>query len=292
MRLYAVPRLRSNEFRVPLAGGKPCVVVNAAQEWDAVRRWRPSYLEKIVGDREVAVRETTGPPINIYQRAAEGGVIPFGEFLDWVLEVDADVSEKLDSHGDGQCDLGPAEIYQLVATLGFECSYYLDAGLGTLSATLLRDIRVPDWFSSGVRTITLWCGVFGTSCGLHCDLSPNCNVQVIGRKRFILFAPDQSPLLYPISGRTHCRFDPNLPDFDSFPSARRAIGWECTLEPGESLYIPVGWYHQTTIVSGWATNVNVFWRRPFPHGLATPGVWPHLLRRARALALARMGVVK
>ena len=206
--------------------------------------------------------------------------------MDWVLQVDKEVTVyRLD---EPEPDL--ADVWQLVEALGFQYSYYLNTAVAALSATLLNDIQVPHWFDTGARAINMWCGVLGTSCGLHCDLAPNCNVQIVGRKRFTLIAPDETNHLYRIKGRTHCRFDPHAPDFESFPLARRATQWECTLRPGEALYIPVGWYHQTTVTSGWAINVNMFWRRPFPHGLATPGAWPHLLRQAKALSLARLGV--
>jgi hypothetical protein len=287
MRPQAVPHVRAHDFRVPLTGGEPAVVVDAANEWPAVTLWRPGYLKGVAGHREVSVREIAGPPVNIFQKLVSGGITRFSEYLDWVLEVDEDVSKEL---GADQTGRGPLDVCRLVGTLGFDCSYYLNCRLDALSAALLDDIQVPNWFGTDVRSINLWCGVFGTSCGLHCDLVPNCNVQVTGRKSFTMFAPAETSLLYPIKGRTHCRFDPNSPDFDTFPLAREATRWDCILEPGEALYIPVGWYHQATVISGWATNVNVFWRRPFPHGLATPGVWPHLVRQARALSLARLGV--
>jgi hypothetical protein len=244
----------------------------------------------MAGDTDVVVREVAGPPVNIFQKVAEGGRIRFADYIDWVLEVDEDVSGNLGPHELDRRDPPLSEVYRLVDLLRFESSYYLNASLATVSATLLDDVHVPDWFATDIEAINLWCGVLGTSCGLHCDLTPNCNVQVIGRKRFALFAPEQTSRLYRTSGRTHCRFDPNAPDFDAFPLARRAVQWECTLQPGEALYIPVGWYHQTTVMSSWAVNVNVFWRRPFTHGLATPGAWPHLVRRAKALALARLRV--
>jgi hypothetical protein len=77
-------------------------------------------------------------------------------------------------------------------------------------------------------------------------------------------------------GSTQCRFDPLLPDFERFPLARQAAGLECTVRPGQSLYIPAGWYYQMTVVSGWALNVNFLWPRLFFHTLATPSLWEPL----------------
>jgi len=58
-------------------------------------------------------------------------------------------------------------------------------------------------------------------------------------------------------------FDPNKPDFEKYPRALGARGWECILERGETLYIPPGWYHQVTVLSPGAVNVNFWFGRMF-----------------------------
>lgn len=282
MRLRSVPRVRLSEFSPSRFGDRPAIVLDTASDWGALRSWGPDYLRSVAGEREVVVRETEGPPANIFQNLAEGGSIRFADYLDWVLETAADLGPIA---GDG-ADVG--EITRAVCASGFETSYYLDTKVAQLAPELLDDTPVPGWYPPPPVDMNFWCGVLGTSSGLHCDVTPNCNVQVIGRKHFRLFAPWQGRRVYRKGGVTHCRFDPNDPDYERFPRARRASGWECTLEPGEALYIPVGWYHQVTVVSPWAVNVNFFWRRPFPEGLAKPALWRFLLRRGRARLRARL----
>ncbi|MFC4531997.1 cupin-like domain-containing protein [Sphaerisporangium dianthi] len=283
MRLKPIPRVSRRDFRPARLAGGPLVVLDNTPGWRAFTRWHEGYLKSVAGDREVAVRETNGPPRNIFQNLAEGGRVPFGDYLDWVVETARDLEGLAGDHA------GVREVTRAVAGGGFEVSYYLDAKLGELSKTLVADAPAPDWYRSPPVDANLWCGVLGTSSGLHCDVTPNCNVQVIGRKHFILFPPSQSRRVYRIPRITHCRFDPNDPDFDRFPLARRASGRQCTLSPGESLYIPVGWYHQVTVVSAWALNVNFFWPRPFGQGIATPPLWRFLLRRGWARARRRHG---
>ncbi|HEX8110263.1 MAG TPA: cupin-like domain-containing protein [Kofleriaceae bacterium] len=276
MQLLPVPRLRTNEFRPSRWAGGPRVIVDNVRAWKALDRWQPDYLKSAVGDSEVSVREVNGPPRNVFQSLAAGGRISFSDYIDWVLATADDLLAVSTKYSEA------SDIAREVARSGLERSYYLDIKLAQLSKTLLDDTAVPAWYRTTPVDINFWCGVLGTSSGLHCDVTPNCNVQVAGSKHFILFPPSQSGLLYRIPKITHCRFDPNMPDFDRFPLARSASGWQCTLRPGESLYIPVGWYHQVTVVSGWAVNVNFFWPRPFPQGLATPPLWHFLLRRSWA----------
>jgi len=279
LKVTPVHRVDRSEFRVSRMAGEPRVVVGNVSDWGALHRWQPDYLKSVIGDCVVAVREAKGPPRNIFQNLAEGGRIPFDQYLDWVLATARDLDQIALKYDD------PGDITRAVCASGFDYSYYLDAKLGRLSETLLDDAPAPDWYRTEPLDTNLWCGVLGTSSGLHCDVTPNCNVQVIGTKHFTLFPPAQSRLIYQFRGGTHCLFDPNVPDFETFPLARDASGWECTLRPGESLYIPVGWYHQVTVTSSWALNVNFFWRRPFPQGLAIPVLWQFFLRRARAKAV-------
>jgi hypothetical protein len=278
MKLLEIPRIHESEFRTPLWGGEPRVVIDNVKNWKALQLWQPDYLKSVIGDHDISVRETNGPPRNIYQNLAEGGRVPFAQYLDWILETSS--AKDLQNIAEKYSEV--SDITRRVCESGFECSYYLDVELEKLSKKLLHDIEVPNWYKVTPVDVNFWCGILGTSSGLHSDITPNCNVQIRGHKHFILFSPAQSKLLYQNPGVTHCRFDPNLPDFDRFPLARKVLGWQCRLQEGESLYIPVGWFHQVTVTSGWALNVNFFWPRPFPHGLITPPLWRLLLLKSWA----------
>ena len=287
MDLTAVPRVPAGAFRAPRCGGAPRVVTGMAQHWQALRAWTPAYLKQVAGAQPVMVRETSGPPRNFYQNMGEGGRLPFADYLDWVVETanGSDLRAIAARHAD------VAAITRAVCASGFTCSYYLDVTLAQLSATLLAEVDIPAWYRASPVDIIFWCGILGTSSGLHFDLRPNCNVQVRGRKKFILFPPSQARAVYRIAGKTHCHFDPNLPDLRAYPRAAAAHGMQCELQPGEALYIPPGWFHQVTVMSPWAINVNFFWPRPFPQGLLTPVLWQQLLLRARArchVALRRL----
>ncbi|WP_405704625.1 cupin-like domain-containing protein [Streptomyces xanthophaeus] len=277
MDLHPVPRVPRGAFRPGLLlRDRPAIVPDCALHWPATKYWDSDYLRRAAGHRDVAVRETDGPPRNIFQHLGPGGRVQFGQYLEWVLETAEDLEDLV------RPGLDPGAVTKAVCDSRFERSYYLDAKLAALSPVLIQDAPAPDWFRSELVDTNFWCGVLGTSSGLHCDVTPNCNVQVIGEKSFFLFPPSQARSLYKLPRVTHCRFDPNVPDYDAFPRARRAVGFHSTLRPGESLYIPAGWYHQVTVMSSWAVNVNFFWRRPLMQTAARAELWPLLLRRYRA----------
>ena len=71
--------------------------------------------------------------------------------------------------------------------------------------------------------------------------------QVKGKKRFLLFSPDQFTSLYPYPvGHPHDRqsqVDLDAPNYQRFPKFRNINALEAILEPGDVLYVPTNWWH-------------------------------------------------
>jgi hypothetical protein len=78
-------------------------------------------------------------------------------------------------------------------------------------------------------------------------------MQLEGVKEYIAFPPSQDKLMYAGSGR----YDENIsainnvesPDLTRFPLFSQARGVRFTLHPGETLYVPAGWWHTARILS-------------------------------------------
>lgn len=121
------------------------------------------------------------------------------------------------------------------------------------SAPLLPP-QVPPrlWVGGSVKTQT------------HNDRDHNLACVIAGRRRFVLFPPEQVSNLYvgPLEAPPPLSLvDPEAPDFERFPkfgAALRAasVAW---LEPGDCLFIPKYWWHHVTSLDPFNGMVNYWW---------------------------------
>ncbi len=124
---------------------------------------------------------------------------------------------------------------------------------------------VPD---SGFRVSNLYIGPGQNKSLLHYDETHSLLMMLEGRKRFILFSPDQSDYMYPYSPFSlrallenrvvDSRIDCQSPDLESFPKLNRAKGVVGWLEEGQALFIPAGTWHFIE-AEGRNVSVNYFW---------------------------------
>ncbi|MEU5694797.1 cupin-like domain-containing protein [Actinosynnema sp. NPDC020468] len=135
-------------------------------------------------------------------------------------------------------------------------------------------------YRRSLNAANLWISHRGVFTQSHFDELENFNIALEGRKRFVL-APPGSHEYYPRSivrgfGDKSQAFDFDNVDRARFPklAAKLAQRRELVLEPGQMLYLPLGWWHQAESLEEMNINVN-FWlrdrkilRRPYVLGVA------------------------
>ncbi|MFW9270485.1 cupin-like domain-containing protein [Pseudomonas sp. NR3] len=136
-------------------------------------------------------------------------------------------------------------------------------GNNILPAQLMELIKYPPYFDASLFIPPrIWIGPKGTLTPLHRDDTDNLFAQVWGQKTFTLAAPHHREALgtwstAPQGGLDGCDFNPDAPDYARFPSARDVTFLRATLEAGDLLFLPEGWFHQVESVS---TSLSVnFW---------------------------------
>ena len=120
---------------------------------------------------------------------------------------------------------------------------------------------------------------------IHHDPEHNLACVIAGRRRFVLFPPEQVVNLYigPIENPPPLSLvDLEAPDLERFPRFAAALATAMTgeLEPGEALFIPRHWWHHVTSLAPYNAMVNYWW------GAYAPGLEnPHDCFLAALLAL-------
>jgi hypothetical protein len=86
--------------------------------------------------------------------------------------------------------------------------------------------------------------------GLHRDPEARLLVQLIGRKRFLLYSPAESGNVYPSFAYDYyqpCWVNPVAPRYDAHPKYASAHSCELELSEGEAMILPDGWFHAAFI---------------------------------------------
>ncbi len=92
----------------------------------------------------------------------------------------------------------------------------------------------------------------GSTVTLHydVDLSHVFLNQLHGRKRVILIPPQFSKAIYQHPFTVASYVDLDNPDYDKFPALKNVWGYQCVVNPGETLFMPSGHWHFIEYMDG------------------------------------------
>jgi len=121
-------------------------------------------------------------------------------------------------------------------------------------------------FESNLPTVSIWIGN-RTIATAHFDFSNNIACSLVGRRRFLLFPPDQAANLYPgpfhltPGGQVVSMVDFRNPELDRYPRFRDAIAAAevAELEPGDALFYPAMWWHHVEALEPFNVMINYWW---------------------------------
>ena len=145
----------------------------------------------------------------------------------------------------------------------------------------------PNPFVPSETPARLWIGNRVTVAP-HFDVADNLACVTAGRRRFILFPPEQTANLYPGPMDITPASVPismvslDEPEFDRFPRYREALdaAFVADLEPGDAVYIPYLWWHGVQSLSSFNILTNYWWNRD---GAEAPHPYTPLLHLTYAL---------
>lgn len=240
--------LDPDEFREQYyARNVPVKILDMIGHWPAMDKWNPAYF-----------------------RAAYGG-----EIVEVVAGRNSDPKYEvnLDSH---RRQMRLADFIDAVVSGGAGNDSYLVANNHFFERPgltgVLDDIGPLDGYlrqKDRARLTYLWMGPGGTITQLHHDTMNILFCQIYGSKSIRLIHPDESPWLYNEVG-VYSEVDLDNPDWQRYPLFRHVSPVEVVVNPGDILFVPVGWWHYVrslgTSISVSTTNFvfanDYHWRHP------------------------------
>lgn len=233
-RIERIERPSYEEFRDRhLEPRVPVLITGALAEWPALRRWSFEHVGTAIGDR------------TIHPVIARNGR--------WSVDLREGMrTEEMDF-----------ATYRAEMESG-EVRHYLRLPLeGEFDDLLADEYETPVYCRKRIfMKKNLWVGSAGVSSGLHYDMMHNVVGQIVGRRRAVLFAPEEGSNLYAYPLRSlswhHSPVRVEDPDLDRYPNFTKARRMEVEIEAGELLFIPKGWWHHFATVEN-AIAINFFW---------------------------------
>jgi ribosomal protein L16 Arg81 hydroxylase len=204
-------------------GSRPVVLQGLADDWPALRRWSPQDLKERFGRHEVEIQVgRDNDPNYEVNKLSLRQTMRLADFVDKVMTG------------------GPTNDYYMTANNELLRSPEF--------APLLADIgTLPDFCdrSQLVLLSSFWFGPAGTVTPLHHDTVMLFHTQIVGRKRWRFVSPLDTPRVYNFNG-VFSPVDVDNPDLGRYPLWAQVKMLEVVVEPGETVFLPLGWWHQVT----------------------------------------------
>ncbi|MCP2729137.1 cupin-like domain-containing protein [Limnofasciculus baicalensis] len=199
----------------------PLIITDMMGDWQAMSSWCPEFIKENYGNCLVQVQTNRNSDPN--------------------YEINTETHKKT---------IELREYVDMVVNGGDTNDYYMVANNGNLDREdfkgLLNDIQMFPEFIDPLKSkqrVFFWFGPAGTITPLHHDTMNIFMAHIYGRKRWRLISPAYTPLVYNNIG-VFSEIDLENPDDEKYPLFKDVRVIETVLEPGEVIFVPVGWWHQ------------------------------------------------
>ncbi|MEO0453160.1 MAG: cupin-like domain-containing protein [Verrucomicrobiota bacterium] len=206
----------------------PVVLKELASEWPATKKWTPEFWQEKHGDKEVPVYDASfAKPGDKYMSSVNR--MPLKDYVSEVVSTERDLRMFL---------------YNIMGK----------------APELYDDVILPDLADGfSKQFVFMFFGCKGSVTPIHIDIDMShvFHTQFHGEKRCLLFSPEQNKNLYRHPYTVRSYVDPANPDYEKYPRLKEAEGYEVILKPGETLFIPCGWWHHMIYIEGgWAVSLR------------------------------------
>lgn len=270
LKLDHVPHDAEEFYRECVLVRRPVMIsdprgIDAALGW-RTNRWTDEFLMDAVGDVRVNVETpTTSETWALFGSDVVRRWLPFRDFVAHLRNDSATLRYYLNLQDQGNSFVPDQDAHDEDEIEHVGGPRLLRPPLSHLSS----DFSVPSFLLvSIVEQIHFWMGHSrsnGSRSKLHMDPNDNLYVVLNGTKHLTIFGPYDAERMYTygkvrqiapngrqmLSDIFHAHFgqvDAEYPDLDRFPLFSGATPLKVTLQAGDMLYMPAGWYHETTSI--------------------------------------------
>ena len=204
-------------------GCRPVVLTDLARDWPAMQRWNFTEFKRRYGALTVQVQSGRDADADYeVNKVRLRRDTNFAAFLDRIALSDSTNDEYLTASNEL---LRRPEFAGLLAEVG----------------------PLPDFCDGAAlpRSASLWVGPAGTRTPLHHDTLMLLHTQIVGRKRWRFVSPLSGPKLYN-DFDVYSPVDFEALDLGRFPDAAQVKVLDVVVEPGETIFLPLAWWHQVS----------------------------------------------
>jgi len=192
----------------------PLVIQDLAKSWPASKKWSPDFFRAQYGNKQVKVYDDSFVAAGKHYMS-KLKTIPLKQYIDTIMTSSQNLRMFL---------------YNIKSEI----------------PELVDDITFPALINGLSRNfVFMFFGCKGSVTQMHfdIDMSHVFHTAMYGKKTVYLFPYEQGKNLhrYPFTCRSYV--DVERPDFQQYPGLKDAQGYKVELEPGETLYIPSGYWH-------------------------------------------------
>jgi hypothetical protein len=213
---------------------KPVVITGALDDWRAMSDWSHEWFSEKYGGKTVSLSSNPRHTSRTIQ-------MKLSDYIDRILDG-----------SDGQLYMNQYPASEFPG---------------------LSDYYQTPRYCNPDRTLdtVLWLGPANTVLAFHkdnrhpYDWINNVFVQIRGRKRVVMAAPDQDPFMYQRVRETNDYWysyieNPDTVDYSMYPLFQRAVLFQAEVGSGEILFIPANYWHWVTALEK-SISMSFWWRR-------------------------------
>jgi hypothetical protein len=210
---HITPEAFINQYVKPQ---KPVIIEQLIDDWPAKDLWSFEYFKDIAGELQVPLYNSK-PITSNYMYNEPQAKMKFKDYIDLLQKKPTDLRLFL---------------FNLIKE----------------RPILQNHIKIPEVGLKVLKDLPfLFVGGQNSKVFMHydIDLANILHIHLQGEKRCLLFPPSETKYLYkvPNSLKTNDGIDFSNPDFKTYPALTLAKGYTAELSPGDTLYMPEGYWH-------------------------------------------------